>query len=73
MPTSKSVMLLISDDWSPIAGCYGNDVIQTPKPERPGRGELRIRECLCQPADLLARPRHRHDGPVSPHQRLHHQ
>lgn len=26
----KNVMLLIADDWSPIAGCYGNDVIKMP-------------------------------------------
>lgn len=26
----KNVMLLIADDWSPIAGCYGNAVIQMP-------------------------------------------
>jgi N-sulfoglucosamine sulfohydrolase len=29
--TYKNVMLLIAHDWSPIAGCYGNDVIQTPR------------------------------------------
>ncbi len=26
----RNVMLLIADDWSPIAGCYGNDVIRMP-------------------------------------------
>ena len=26
----QSVLLLIADDWSPIAGCYGNPVIKTP-------------------------------------------
>lgn len=26
----RSVLLLIADDWSPIAGCYGNAVIRTP-------------------------------------------
>ncbi len=31
MPDSpRSVLLCIADDWSPIAGCYGNDIIQTP-------------------------------------------
>jgi len=31
MPDSpRSVLLCIADDWSPIAGCYGNDVIHTP-------------------------------------------
>ena len=26
----RNVLLLIADDWSPIAGCYGNDVIKMP-------------------------------------------
>ena len=26
----KNVLLLIADDWSPIAGCYGNDVVRMP-------------------------------------------
>jgi N-sulfoglucosamine sulfohydrolase len=26
----RSVLLCIADDWSPIAGCYGNDIIRTP-------------------------------------------
>lgn len=32
MPTkpARSVLLCIADDWSPIAGCYGDDVIRTP-------------------------------------------
>ncbi len=24
------VLFIIADDWSPIARCYGNDVIKTP-------------------------------------------
>ena len=27
---AQNVLLLIADDWSPIARCYGNDVIHTP-------------------------------------------
>lgn len=27
---SHSVLFIIADDWSPIARCYGNDVIKTP-------------------------------------------
>ena len=27
---SRSVLLLIADDWSPIAGCYGDPVVHTP-------------------------------------------
>ena len=26
----RNVLLLIADDWSPIAGCYGNEVIKMP-------------------------------------------
>ena len=26
----RNVLLLIADDWSPIAGCYGNSAIRTP-------------------------------------------
>lgn len=26
----KNVLLLIADDWSPIAGCYGDPVVKTP-------------------------------------------
>lgn len=29
-PNHRNVVLMIADDWSPIAGCYGNKVIQTP-------------------------------------------
>ena len=27
----RSAVFLIADDWSPIAGCYGNTVIRTPR------------------------------------------
>jgi N-sulfoglucosamine sulfohydrolase len=30
MSTTRSILFLIADDWSPIARCYGNDVIRTP-------------------------------------------
>ncbi len=30
MAKYRNVLLLIADDWSPIARCYGNDVIQMP-------------------------------------------
>lgn len=33
-PDSPGVLLIIADDWSPIAGCYGNDVIATPNVDR---------------------------------------
>ena len=31
MTAPRSVMLLIADDWSPIAGCYGHEWIRTPR------------------------------------------
>ena len=36
MPDNKhrSVMFLIADDWSRIAGCYGNQIIKTPNVDR---------------------------------------
>ena len=30
MANARNVLLLIADDWSPIAGCYGDPVIRTP-------------------------------------------
>jgi N-sulfoglucosamine sulfohydrolase len=30
-PTKRNVLFIIADDWSPIAACYGNSVIQTPR------------------------------------------
>ena len=30
MTPCPSVLLLIADDWSPLAGCYGNAVVRTP-------------------------------------------
>lgn len=34
MNSKRSVMLLIADDWSPFARCYGNPVVQTPHIDR---------------------------------------
>lgn len=31
MSTQKNVLFLIADDWSPMARCYGNNVVQTPR------------------------------------------
>lgn len=31
---AKNVLLLIADDWSPLAKCYGNDVVHTPNIDR---------------------------------------
>ncbi|MBV7327117.1 sulfatase [Chloroflexi bacterium TSY] len=29
--TDKNIMFLIADDWSPMARCYGNYIVQTPR------------------------------------------
>ena len=31
MKKQKNVLFIIADDWSPIAGCYGNNKIKTPR------------------------------------------
>ena len=31
MTTYKNALFLIADDWSPLAACYGNNVVQTPR------------------------------------------
>ena len=30
----RSALFIIADDWSPLAGCYGSPVIQTPNIDR---------------------------------------
>ncbi len=43
----RNVLLLIADDHSPLAGCYGNPVIQTPNTDRlAGQGTL-FRNAYC--------------------------
>ncbi len=32
--SKKNVLLLIADDWSPIAGCYGNSAVRMPNIDR---------------------------------------
>ncbi|MEZ4664357.1 MAG: sulfatase-like hydrolase/transferase, partial [Caldilineaceae bacterium] len=31
MPEFRNVLFLIADDWSPLAACYGNNVVKTPR------------------------------------------
>ena len=31
MTAQRNVLFLIADDWSRIAGCYGNSVVRTPR------------------------------------------
>ena len=43
----KNVLLLIADDWSPLAGCYGSPVIKTPKVDTLARRATRFSNAYC--------------------------
>lgn len=43
----RSVLLLIADDWSPIAGCYGSPVIQTPNVDALAARGVRFENAFC--------------------------
>src|SRR5579872_5211337 len=43
----RSVLLLIADDHSPIARCYGNPVIATPNMDRLAREGVRFSHAFC--------------------------
>ena len=43
----RNVLLLIADDHSPIAGCYGNAVIRTPHMDRLAREGVRFSNAFC--------------------------
>ena len=48
MSTSyRNVLLLISDDWSPIAGCYGNPVIRMPSVDALAARGTRFMSAFC--------------------------
>lgn len=38
---------MIADDWSPIAGCYGNPVIRTPNVDRLASEGIRFNHAFC--------------------------
>ena len=40
-------MLVIADDWSPIANCYGNKVIQTPHIDRLAKRATVFTQAFC--------------------------
>jgi len=43
----RNVLLLIGDDWSPIAGCYGNDAVHTPHIDGLARGSTVFEQAFC--------------------------
>ena len=43
----KNVLLLIADDWSPLAGCYGSRVIKTPKVDALAHRATRFTNAYC--------------------------
>ena len=45
--SNRNVLLLISDDWSPIAGCYGNLVIRTPNVDALASRGTRFTHAFC--------------------------
>src|SRR5262249_34764622 len=50
----RSVLLLIADDHSPIAGCYGNPVIHTPNMDRLARRGVIFTNAYCTTASCSA-------------------
>ncbi|MCC7204116.1 MAG: sulfatase-like hydrolase/transferase, partial [Phycisphaeraceae bacterium] len=43
----RSVLLIIADDWSPIAGCYGDRVIRTPHIDAVARRGVTFDHAYC--------------------------
>ena len=43
----RNVLLLIADDHSPIAGCYGNPVVKTPHMDRLAQEGVRFSNAFC--------------------------
>lgn len=53
-PGARSVLLLIGDDHSTIAGCYGDRVIQTPNLDRLAARGVRFTQSFCTTASCSA-------------------
>lgn len=47
MSQSPSVLLLIADDWSPLAACYGNQRVKTPCIDAVARDGMVFRRAYC--------------------------
>jgi N-sulfoglucosamine sulfohydrolase len=43
----KNVLLLIADDWSPLAGCYGSPVVETPNVDALAKRATRFNHAFC--------------------------
>lgn len=46
-PSRPSVLFLIADDWSPLAACYGNNVIRTPHVDAFARQATVFQHAFC--------------------------
>jgi len=53
-PEARSVMVVIGDDHSPVAGCFGNPVISTPHLDRLAREGVRFTQAFCTTASCSA-------------------
>jgi N-sulfoglucosamine sulfohydrolase len=47
VPDPRNVLLLISDDWSPLAGCFGSPVVQTPSVDALAKRATRYTNAFC--------------------------
>jgi len=47
MANHQNVLLLIADDWSPVAGCYGNEVIKMPSVDALAARGTRFQTAFC--------------------------
>ncbi len=53
-PEARSVMVVIGDDHSPVAGCYGNPVVSTPHLDRLARQGTHFTHAFCTTASCSA-------------------
>ena len=47
MPDTRNVLLLIADDWSPVAGCYGNSSVSTPTVDQLAQKGILFTQAFC--------------------------
>lgn len=47
MSKPRNVLLLIADDWSPIAGCFGDTVVHTPSVDALAKRATRFTNAFC--------------------------